>query len=499
MEEDYVVRPRKFGVPLFAVVTTYLALSVLVATSLGWGYSYNKGVTFMAGLNSMAQTNINDAVQKTAAAVMTTAEYILSYQASRWTSGRWNLNQTGEILESMKNQLDAFDDAIAGLFFIPRSGKGKLGYYQNPGNETLLPFEENGQTWDRFVSSLSLTESQINAAAKTKHIFDAGVNLLQNSYYRLSIVTFATTPTNDMASVQNLLYSRHVTSTSTCNNQNQVLIGADLSTYIFQRQIDVFSKNFPFPMVVAIFDVSSGAILASSVDMKLVDDHGDIVKYNDTKIPYFQDFASFVKTDFGGSLTKLWEQSVATRAHIAIKTSLRSYTASANTIVSLQDTAHSWIIVAYLNADAVSFEYSSATKRTEAYVFVLMTSLWILGSMFFIAVSLSLHRIVNELKNIRDLKFRDLEQTDQGIARHSLIREISILQESFRFMIETLTDHRRKRSVMPERQSSKSMVDMAQTNPVIPFTTSNIFSANIKDVPPVPEIPTMYLKTKNGE
>ncbi|KAJ3202687.1 hypothetical protein HDU67_000357 [Dinochytrium kinnereticum] len=298
------------------------------------GYAYTKGKSLIISVHTVAQKEINDRIQHDIEDFLTNVELVLSYQVSQWALGTWNVSRSDVPLMGMRNQMLAFRNFISGTFFVPMRTGVRQGFYYEPGSNSISEWRQG------VVGSINMTEDLLSRIGSDtsgfswdqRNIFDVPPISQNNSYIRLSFISFVRTPENEM-----------------------IIVGTDLTNEIFQSKLRKVVSSIGFPLVIAIIDVNTGGIISTN-------------------------FSSFVNREFKGNLTAVWKKSGDTHSAFQFKSNLRSYSAEVGAVHSEQNTTHPWIILKYVNEDAVNFDYLSASKKTQ--------------------------RVVNNLKIIRDLRLR---------------------------------------------------------------------------------------------
>ncbi|KAI8850715.1 hypothetical protein BC829DRAFT_388703 [Chytridium lagenaria] len=293
------------------------------------------------------------------------------------------------------------------------------------------------------------------------------------------------------------------------SDKTKIIVGTDITNESFQNKLMDALSSIKFPFVIAVIDVLTGYIIATTVPtLSLVNPAGTIKRYNETTVPYFEDFSLMLSSTYGGNITNLWRAAAEATGTLPFRSSLMSYSGTVKDLHRDQNMTHPWMIVSYVNEDAVNQAYLSADKWTQSTIFLVMLVLLIVGSMFFIAFTLGLQRVVNHLKMVRDLRFKDLESPRKSLGKASVVRELDVLQNAFIEMLECLMDHKRKRSISHQedrRLMSRSMPEVSVGLAGHGFTLgSNYFSSGGMNTnfiqtgpaPPVPEIPSSYLRSR---
>ncbi|KAI9340226.1 hypothetical protein BDR26DRAFT_361084 [Obelidium mucronatum] len=249
--------------------------------------------------------------------------------------------------------------------------------------------------------------------------------------------------------------------------KEQITFGNDWTMSFLAIKLTEILAKIPVPMFATILEVSSGTVVATSSDAKIIsDDKKRVFSLFEIRDPFMQDFAGYINSMYpplnnpplqlgqiASRLAQMPKKSMDLHPRIYVDRVLNgtNWKIEMNTV---RFGGGDYLFVTYLNVDAVEADVIQMSLQTGYMMLGIIIAFLMLGTLFATIVSRQLNLVARQIDLLKQLKFGEVLDKDSGIKGRSFVYELAALQESFHEMVTVFAQTIKKSSGLRTGQSS---------------------------------------------
>ncbi|KAJ3285525.1 hypothetical protein HDU79_007258 [Rhizoclosmatium sp. JEL0117] len=417
---------------LFVLLSAFTAVCAVTVGVLGWQ------LTLMGG-----RANVNSMIEEIEFLVSTQiSTYVLeaSTMLSTITDTQVKLFEVGELLvcgnkDAETNQVGTTiytyacgpDGTILGNPIYTDSNPGK-NTYAKPGNNFTLQNSVGG------TSGANLNYTTSGQSGFSKLYLLNGLVIKTNYEFAINQVT-----------------------------GEHVVFANDWTIQFISDRINSILKITDFPIFAAVVRCSNGFIIGSST--KAATFAGTkMLPMNSINDPFLQDFSNFVNTTYVyGSINDMPNQLQNIAVYIDTY-----FPGSGNWFVDRKINNQNWklalnhysilgqdmLFLVYMNVDSVEEQLSTLSAKTGYTMIGIILAFGTVGVVYSTLISRQLHRVVCQLRLLKDFNFSEVMGNEADIKNHrSFIYEVAELEKCFHSMVVVFNDIARQGASSIQRPS----------------------------------------------
>ncbi|KAJ3012440.1 UNVERIFIED_CONTAM: hypothetical protein HDU68_001184 [Siphonaria sp. JEL0065] len=244
--------------------------------------------------------------------------------------------------------------------------------------------------------------------------------------------------------------------------QESAVFGNDWTLSFISKTIDSMLRVVSFPMFSAIIECSTGHVIASSSDTPIFSGE-NLLKIQEINDVFFKDFSQVVNSTFtwegknrpiNDITSQLFEVYAfideyfpgAQAAYVDRTVNGDTWKLALNTYNLI---GNKMLFVTYMNVDLVEAELNKTSAKTGYMMIGIILAFMVLGAGFTVILKRQIHVVSNQIRLLKNLKFKEVLGADAKLKNVSFIYELAELQTSFHRMVLVFSDHLKKNASTP--------------------------------------------------
>ncbi|KAJ3077946.1 hypothetical protein HDU99_000863, partial [Rhizoclosmatium hyalinum] len=400
---------------------------------------------------------------------------ITAIQDSMFTNDVWSFatpQRSQSTFRAMLNELKGLKQFTTSMYMTTYPEGLLFGYYYKGFPNGTMQLRWWNQTGFSFYTYLCDEITGVPFGSPIQVSYDPGNGTLANPGNNNTLATavggiqganleYAIGPTKGFSHIyvfeEGVMYKSSYTFSINKVTGETVVFGNDWTLDFLSKQIRDILKVVSFPIFAAVIECETGHVLGTSSRQPLMRNQ-TILSIQDINDPLFHDFADFANSTFSyGPINSLPSQLTNVAVYV------NTYYSGANTwFVDRKIGSTQWklgisteyllgnnlLFVVYMNVDAVEEQLNRLGAQTGYMMIGIIGSFVLIGVLFSVFISRQLHIVVEQIKLLKDLKFRDVLGTDAQVKQRSFIYELAELQKCFHSMVLVFSELLKKNSMI---------------------------------------------------
>ncbi|KAJ3068722.1 hypothetical protein HDU98_008143 [Podochytrium sp. JEL0797] len=435
---------------LYMLISGFVAICAVTIGVLGWQLTLNAGHANVASLMEEIELLVSTMIMTYFDGMAQTLSALTLIQSQMFQSNFWSFLTPSASAAAFAQMLILLDGAqkYTTSFYIQTYPDGnQMGYnYFTDANGTSLRWwqQENDTVstyacdptgtilWNGLISNrTSVGNGLLETPGNNNTIKNAAGGI---SGANLQYAKGPTTGTTPPFLQDNQLVKSSLAYSINSVTGEKVVFGNDWSLEFVSNQIINIISVVQFPVFAAAIKVSTGTVMATSSQSPLFDAQAQhIFTINQIQDPFFQDFSVLVNSTFTFGLIDDLPAQLENICHY-----LRYYYGGANWKLGLNAfnmLGKEILIVVYMNIDSVQVQLGKQSTATGYVITGIIVTFVIVGGLFSILIDRQLAVVSNQIRLLRDLKFKEVLGGDSEVKDRSFISELAELQKCFYPMV----------------------------------------------------------------
>ncbi|KAJ3288708.1 hypothetical protein HDU79_004634 [Rhizoclosmatium sp. JEL0117] len=464
----------KYRPKLFMIMAIFICVCAITVGVLGWQLTMAAGKQNVGSLIEEIEFLVSTQVSAFITNSAQTLGQITAVQDSMFTTDVWsfaNQQRTQASFRAMLYELKGLKQFTTSMYMSTYPEGLQFGYSYKAdenGTEQLRWWNQTGLTLYTYLCD---EKTGVPYGSPLRVNYEPGNGTLENPGNNNTLATavggtqgadleYAIGPTSGFSNIyafEGAMYKSSYRFSINNETGEKVVFGNDWTLDFLSKQIRQILKVVSFPIFAAVIECETGHVLGTSSLQPLIINQ-TILSIQNINDPLFRDFANFANSTFSyGPIDSLPSQLTNVAVYentyypgegiwfVDRKIGNTQWKLGINTGFLL---GNNLLFVVYMNVDAVEEQLNRLGAQTGYMMIGIIGSFVLIGVLFSIFISRQLHIVVEQIKLLKDLKFRDVLGTDATVKNRSFIYELAELQKCFHSMVVVFSDLLKKNAMI---------------------------------------------------
>ncbi|KAJ3132299.1 hypothetical protein HK100_005458 [Physocladia obscura] len=434
VKAETTVRKLSAGRPRFCLLLNLiLAMSTISVGVLGWQLTFISAKRNVDDLVAKIGTLIANQISQNFLTLAQSLSDVTLLEAKFFASGEWSVatvEKFNSTMRSMLYLLQSYDNSVMDTFFFTVPQGFMNGWLNLDGQ-----YRQWRQTNASWVTSYLATPDGVPFQV------DGGVpGVNKTALFKLNYSQPFSSIFSPTYNIFGLVLKTVVCLAVNQDTGEKIGVAADWLVSDISKNVITVINTIPYPIFVAVLEISSAYILASSSTAQVIaSDFSSVLTVNQVEDPFFQDVCKILNITYGTDKS-VTQQLSAISNSLSLEGSL-SYVRNLNGATwkveayLINSTVGNMLFIEYLNVDAVESDLTKTSRKTGLIMLGVIVGVLIIGILFAIIISRQLGIVATQIIMLKQLKFQEALSKDAGIKSRSFVYELAGLQESFYEMV----------------------------------------------------------------
>ncbi|KAJ3209720.1 hypothetical protein HDU67_005978 [Dinochytrium kinnereticum] len=412
----------KFKIPFFALMFSYIAVSVVIVGVIGWKFTIDSANTSLHDLASKIQTR---AVSQVTNSIIHSARVV---------------NQVTSLQAEMIKNAHSYV-----LFFWQHEIVGGVAraYTSDPEGSPVL-VDSDAESLP--LAGLMDTTAPMYTFGNAFSWRNGAICIPSFFFSTTNLILFSPRPPSPP--IKPGVYVRSFSSSTNNVTLETAVVGCEWPLEPMGFRVNTILDKFQYTMFATVIEIDTGSVLLTSDNSTLVSSN-NVITLNELQNPFLKDFSGWVSSKYHGSDVRdrarsLNEDLLRIDGDITATRSVNHETffmRASRIGLSQFNFKSSWVVVIYISLDDINSQLRGAYQKTEVIVFSIMGGVVFMGTLFAFLMSRQIKLVVRQIITLKDLRFNEVLTQERSMKRTSFVLELADLQHSFCEMVLTFADH----------------------------------------------------------